>query len=237
MKLKKKYILIGIIIVILLIIGIIIFTQKNIGLFVEIGDETKFRDEYEVLNNQKTSDNKYYPKVELSSNNVKYLTIEETIDILKNGSGVIYIGYAECLYCRSAIQVLVDTAKDEELEHIYYLDISSLWDLKEIEDNNIVTKVEAHEKYNTLLEELGDELLEPYILTNNVGEKIDTNEKRVVAPSVLFVVDGEIVSYNLGTLFSQDDPYQVLNDDQVKGLSEIYRYGIKDVVSSLKSEK
>ena len=50
---------------------------------------------------------------------------------------------------------------------------------------------------------------------------------------VLFVVDGQIVSYNIGTLFSQENPYIPLDDSQVQGLSEIYRYGINDVLSSI----
>ncbi len=52
-------------------------------------------------------------------------------------------------------------------------------------------------------------------------------------PTVLFIVNGEVASSNVGTLFSQEDPYVELDKDQVFGLSEIYSYGIRDVISGL----
>ena len=48
------------------------------------------------------------------------------------------------------------------------------------------------------------------------------------------MVNGNVVSYNKGTLFSQEDPYVELDDYQVEGLSEIYRYGINDVLDSMR---
>ena len=56
-------------------------------------------------------------------------------------------------------------------------------------------------------------------------------------PLVIFVVDGNIVSYNKGTIFSQDDPYKELNKSQIQGLSEIYKYGINDVVNGINNKK
>ena len=172
-------------------------------------------------------------------NNIKYITLDETLNILKNGTAAIYIGYAECIYCRSAVQVLVDTAKEMELENIYYLNISEVWDIKELDENNeVVTITEAEEGYHELLTELGDDYyIEQYILTNEKDEEISTGEQRVKVPLVIFVVNGEIVSSNVGTLFSQEDPYIPLDEDQILGLKEIYQYGIKDVLNGLKAEK
>ena len=53
---------------------------------------------------------------------------------------------------------------------------------------------------------------------------------------MIFVVNGDIVSYNKGTLFSQEDPYDELDDFQVNGLSEIYNYGTMDVLDSIKNK-
>jgi len=58
-----------------------------------------------------------------------------------------------------------------------------------------------------------------------------------VAPLVIFVANGRVVSYNKGTLFSQEDPYTELDKSQVEGLSEIYKYGIRDVVDSIKNKQ
>ena len=144
-----RLIIFTMIIIIISFILIINNHLKNNNLAVTNKENTKFREEYEILNNEKTSDGIEYPEVNLIFNNIEYLTIDEALDILNNGTAVIYVGYAECLYCRSAVQVLVDTAKDMELESIYYLDISEIWDIKELdENNNIITTKEAHEKYN-----------------------------------------------------------------------------------------
>lgn len=230
-----RLIIFTMIIIIISFILIINNHLKNNNLAVTNKENTKFREEYEILNNEKTSDGIEYPEVNLIFNNIEYLTIDEALDILNNGTAVIYVGYAECLYCRSAIQVLVDTAKDMDLEAIYYLDISEIWDIKELdENNNIITTKEAHEKYNNLLEELNDNHLEKYILNSQDGTEFDTEELRVKVPLVIFVVDGNIVSSNVGTLFSQESPYDTLNEDQVRGLGEIYHYGIRDVLEGLK---
>lgn len=227
-------------IIILLTIILIIFNsiRYNNILYTLGSDNSQFKEEYESLNDDRSVEGKQYPEVNLNLNfnEIKYLNIEEVLDILYNGTGVIYIGYAECIYCRSAIQVLTDTAKDLELEVIYYLDINKVWGKKELdENNNVITVEEASPSYDKLLERLGEEYTEPYILKSSNGDDIETEAKRPKIPLVLFVVDGNIVSSNVGTLFSQEDPYQALDDDQIKGLSEIYSYGIKDVLEGLQN--
>ena len=71
-------------------------------------------------------------------------------------------------------------------------------------------------------------------LLNKLDTKFVTKDNEIYAPLVLFISNGKVVSYNKGTLFSQDDPYVELDDSQVEGLSEIYRYGINDVLNSMK---
>ena len=172
-----------------------------------VNDEGMFYDEYTKLNNMASEDGKKYPRVTISKNNkMKYMTYDEILDVFKNkGDAVIYFGNAKCLYCRSAVSVLVDTAKGTDLEKIYYLDIEGKSD-----------------KYDELLNTLGDEF-------------VDTtdNERKIYSPLVIFVADGQIVSYNKGTLFSQEDPYTELDASQIQGLSEIYRYGIRDVMDAM----
>lgn len=235
MDLSIKYILI--ILAVLLVILVLFFYFSNSDEdVVNFNDGSMFMEEYESLNDEKTMDNKKYPRVDIGvSNKIKYLTIGEVLNILDNGTAVIYIGYAECLYCRSAVQVLLDTAKEMELKNIYYLDISNVWDIKEVDaDGNVVIVQEADINYVTLLEEIGEEYTEDYILKDKANNIINANEKRLKVPLVIFIVDGNIVSSNVGTLFSQDDPYMPLSDAQVRGLSEIYSYGIKDVLDGLK---
>ena len=107
---------------------------------------------------------------------------------------------------------------------------------KKIDDNGkIVSVKEASSGYDKLLQELGDEYLIDYIVSDNTGRRVDAEEKRLNVPLVVFVVDGNIVSSRIGTLFSQTDPYTPLDNSQVKWLSEIYRSGIEDVLKGIQN--
>lgn len=212
--LKEKKILviiISVIIILLIVVPVVVLNKSTLIGSVQNSDEEKFKSEYEKLNEELTENGKKYPEVKLPKNNlIKYSTTTEILSIFENnGDAVVYFGYPTCLYCRSAIQVLCDTAIKTELETIYYLDTEN-----DIEDED------------KLLEKLGDELI----------TKID-GKKKLKAPIVIFIADGNIVSYNKGTLFSQEDPYIKLDSSQVEGLSEIYKSGIKDVTDSIKSKK
>ena len=70
--------------------------------------------------------------------------------------------------------------------------------------------------YSSLIDKLRDDFI--------------TDDNKILSPLVIFVVDGEVVSHNKGTLFSQEDPYIELDDSQIEGLKEIYSYGINDVL-------
>lgn len=174
-------------------------------------DGNNFENEYEKLNNVATEDDEKYPRVNIGKNNkMKYVTYDEVLDVFENNKdAVIYFGYAKCLYCRTAVQVLVDTAEDTDLKEIYYLDVETKGD-----------------KYEELLTTLGDN----FVNTEN-------GDREIYSPLVIFVTNGRIVSYNKGTLFSQSSPYNELDSSQIKGLSEIYRYGIKDVLTSIEEKK
>lgn len=231
-KNNKKVLIVGGVVLVVLVVLILVFV-----FFGKLGSDTKrFIDEYESLNVEKTIDDRIYPEVNISNDSkVEYLTIKETLEILKNGTATIYVGYPECLYCRSAVQVLFDTAKDSDIDRIYYLDISKVWDIKEIgKDGKVITTKKANKNYSKFLKELDGVQLEDYIIIDKDGKEVNTKEKRVPAPLVLFVVDGDIVSFNVGTLFSQEDPYVPLNQEQFDGLGGIYSYGFRDVLNGMK---
>lgn len=224
---KKILVVFGVILIVFLIVIFVIFLKDKTS------DSEKIKNEYEKLNNELSEDGKNYPTVELPSNNImKYSDIDEVMSIFyKRENAVIYFGYSTCLYCRSAIEVLCDVASSTDLGTIYYLDIEDYWDVKEFNKNNeLVIKKEANSRYNELLDILGEELITEYTLTDRDGNIVRVGDKRVYVPLVIFVVQGDIVSYNRGTLFSQDDPYVKLDDSQKEGLGEIYRLGINNVL-------
>lgn len=205
---KKRIVFIdGVILLILLFILFIVFNRDgSVFVGVDNPDGVKIINKYEELNDIETDDGRRYPKVDISSNNkFVYTNINEILNVFNNDdSAVIYFSYPSCLYCRTAIQVLHDTAKDMEIDKIYYMDVEN--------------RVDGYDK---LLDILGDKFV------NN-----ENNTREIFSPLVIFVANGDIVSYRKGTLFSQETPYIALDQSQIDGLSEIYRYGIMDVINA-----
>lgn len=109
-----------------------------------------------------------------------YKTIDEIINILKGGTGVVYLGFPECPWCQSYVVYLNEVAKDYGIEEIYYYNI--------LKDRN-----ENTEKYQMIVSLLKDELL-----TNDEGNK------RVFVPDVTFVKDGKIIAHDNETSVIND---------------------------------
>ena len=220
---KKNIIILSIIVVIALVIAILFFLLNNKGM----SDGERFKQEYEELNDS-------HLEVNIDSDNmIKYIGLEEAIDIIKNDTGVIYFGYPSCPWCRNAVPVLLDAASSTSLDTIYYVNAYNIRDVKEIDDDgNIVTTNEGDRLYDDLLGVL-DDILDPYTITDDNGEVIDLGEKRLYVPMVLFVKDGEVVSYHLSTVDSQEDPSISLNDSQRDELYNIYLDGINNVVGGV----
>ena len=99
-------------------------------------DATKFKKEYEALNNK-------LQKVNIKENNpIVYSNIDEVNNIIENKSGLIYLGYPECKTCRDSVETLIEAAKQTGLKKIYYLNTKDL----DINDS----------KYEKLKERLND---------------------------------------------------------------------------------
>lgn len=104
-KINSKYIVYGIIGVVLLalIIFIIVYNAKN-----NIPDNEKFANEY----------------TEVGQNNVfVYRNADEIIKILEGGTGLVYLGFPECPWCQAYVPMLNEAAKEEGVEKIYYFNI------------------------------------------------------------------------------------------------------------------
>ena len=218
---KKAVIKIAIILSIFIIIGIILYFILDDNATV---DEQRFKTEYEELNNKKNDKGKKYPIVSIpKDNNVIYASFDEVMELLDNGTGILYLGFPECPWCRNAIQVLIETAKDNEVDQIYYFNAESMRDEKTLDANGkIVTTKKGTDEYYKLVDKLED-YLGPYEGLN------DESIKRIYFPTVIFVMGGKVVGIHVDTVESQIDPYKKLTEKQQKELKQIYTNNINKI--------
>ena len=126
--------------------------------------------------------------------NVKYSDIDEVLDIIDNGSGVIYFGSGDNDLCLLSVPILFNASDNTSLDRIYYVSINDIdkeFSIKDKEDNVIISN-------------------------DNMN-----------IPLVLFVYDGNIVSYHVGTI---DNKVELTDDESIE-LYNIYVNGIHDVLN------
>lgn len=182
----------------------------------EDSDALKFVNEYQALNNENNPNNdKKYSELKIEIDNpIVYADYEKIFNILEN-TGIIYFGFPECPWCRVAVPVLLEAAKEAKIPIIYYLNNKEDRDNKTLEGSKVVVNKNGTEDYYKLLQKLGDKASEYSGLQ-------DKNIKRLYFPSVIFVKNGKIIHNQVGTVDSHKDPYEPLSDKQYKELKEIY---------------
>ena len=186
-------------------------------------DAIKFKNEYEKLNSKEG-----YIKLDIDENNpIEYADYDKLLEVIENGTGIIYLGFPECPWCRNALPVLFDAAKNNNVEVIYYMNILNERDSYVVEDGELVyaTDDEGNEKkgskgYFKLLDALEEHLSDYVILFED--EEYEVGEKRIYAPSVIFVRDGEVLGVHVSTVESQEDPRKNLTKKQYEELYSIY---------------
>lgn len=176
-----------------------------------------FAAEYEALNGEQGANGTEHVSMEISEDHPFVIASQEEVrDLLTDGSGAIYFGFAECPWCRNAVPVMDEAAQAVGLDEIYYVNVREMRDQKSRDsDGEIVVDEEGSEFYYYLLSELGDQAPE-------YGSLEDPAERRITVPFVVVVVDGEIVSTHLGTVESQTDPLVAMTPEQRQELKDIY---------------
>ena len=109
--------------------------------------------------------------IQVSEDNVFiYTKAEKIIEILQEGTGIIYLGYPECPWCQAYAKYLNETAKETKIKKIYYCDT------KELKSND-------KEDYNKIIN-----LVKKYL-----SYKVDEREPILYVPNIIFVVNGKII--------------------------------------------
>ncbi len=228
MKNKSIIIIIGIII---LILGIFLFLPKE----TEKTDAVKFKEEYESLNNTKSSSGKDIRNLTIQEDNpIIYSSAEEVVEMINNKeSFAVYFGFSSCPWCRSVLPTLFEVMDDLKIDKIYYVDVKDIRDVLTLDENQKVkTEKKGTDAYYELLKKL-DSVLSDYQLTTEENEKIETGEKRIYAPNIVSIIDGKVHDLTTGISDSQTDGYMELTKEMQK---ETYEK-IKCVLDCLSEEE
>lgn len=181
---KKNFILLGItvLVIVAIVVGVVLILNKNNK--TEITDAVKFSGEY----------------TEIDKNNVfVYRSVDEIINILENGTGIVLLGFPECPWCQRYVKYLNEVAKDLGIDKIYY------YNIREDRKNN----TEDYQKIVAILKE--------YLQYDEEGNK------RIYVPSVIALKKGEIVGFDDETAWDTKGfktPAEYWTDDEVKDLKE-----------------
>ena len=216
---KKEFKITLIILIIALLIAIILgaFILKDKE---EKTDAIKFKEEYESLNGTiREKDGQTIRTIKIDEENpIVYATAEEIVKkIEKKETFAVYFGFSDCPWCRSVLPTLIEVANDLKISKIYYVDVKEIRDVLVVEDEKIKTEKEGKEGYYKLLEKL-DSVLSDYSLKDSEGNNVDTNEKRIYAPNIVSIVNGNPEKLTSGISKLQTNGYMELTEEIEKDM-------------------
>ena len=107
-----------------------------------------------------------------AKNKFKYMDGKNTLNVLKNGTGVIFMGYPENEWCKVYAEILYNAARDVELNTIYYYNF-----YKDRANNTHV--------YQNIVKELKSHL-----------PVIDVDSQNIYGPLLVVVKNGQIIYYD-----------------------------------------
>ena len=184
-------------------------------------DALAFKEEYESYNGTINENNgKEYLTITIDEKNPIYnSSLSEVTELIKSGTGVIYLGYPTCPWCRNALPALFEQASQTGIDKIYYVNMKEARDTKKLDDDGkIITTKEPQDGYYELLAALGN--------SASVYEGLnDESVRRIYVPAVIVVKEGEVILYHESTVESQLDPYTPLDEAQFAELKKIYKDG------------
>ena len=193
-------------------------------------DAVKFKEDYEALNGKETGrEGVVYRTITIDEKNpIEYITFKEVSEKINNkDSFIVYVGFSACPWCRSVIPYVLEEAKENNIDTIYYVNVrsdntrsSDLRGYYKLDKNNkVVVDVEADPYYHTVLNTL-NEFLTPYTLETSKGKKVETGENRLYAPTVIVYKDGKAIALDECISDKQTDGFMELTDEIIKDIKD-----------------
>ncbi len=221
----KKKVIIGSIITLIIVLGIVLFIILNNNKKEDNSDALRFKESYEALNGQirEGSSNKYHDITISEDNPIKYINCKEAIDLLDEDEAIIYVGAEWCPWCRNAVPVMLDVAKNKNIKTIYYLNLDDEKSQFEVIDKKVTETKHGSDDYYKLLDKLKD-ILRDYTITDSDNNTYNTNEKRIYNPTIFAIKNKKVVDNHIGTVTLNEGQtsYDELTKDQYNELYNIY---------------
>ena len=193
-----------------LIIGLLFVLCLGLGGCGEKSDAVKFKEEYEAVNGQKSGNNIIRTLDIVEDNPFIYKNAQDIVEAINNDETfVVYFGFATCPWCRSVLPYLIKTAKENNIEKIYYVDVKEIRDTIAFDDETqeFKTTKEGDKGYMKLTELL-------------------SGTKRIYAPNIVVVERGIPIGMASGISDYLNDPYMELTkeitDDTENKFNELF---------------
>lgn len=207
-----------------------LYTESDIQPETTITDSIKFKEEYESLNGTSDSNGNQVRSILIDEDNpFIYAEAKDIVSMVENKETfIVYFGFTACPWCRSVLQSLIASAKENNITKIYYVDVLNIRDRYELNDKNkAVRTVEGSEDYYKLLD-LFDNVLEEYSpLTyktkNKKTKEVKIKEKRIYAPNVITVKNGEAKAIETGIIAELTDSHMELTEEMKCEMKERFK--------------
>ena len=193
-----------------------------------------FKNEYEQYNNIAYDEEHELINLEVPLDvDVNYISGLDAASFLKKGTGVLFFCVPTNQSCRNAIPVLLEVAKENKVDKINYINIENFQNTYEVVNGTLTKTVEEQEGYYDVLKALDSVIENKYIVND-----IDTNEKRILSPTFIFVKNGEIIGthFDLVELNENQTIFDELTKKQVKDLKQKFNYYFEQIYSDFCDE-
>lgn len=190
-------------------------------------ESDKFKKDYESLNGKSSSYGEYR-ELNIEQNPFVFSNSDEIIKMIENKeSFYVYFGDKACPWCRSVIEKAINVSKKYSISKIYYINIwdddhnEILRDKYELKDGKAVKVNDGDKNYSKLLEYF-NEFLDDYTLTDEENNVINVGEKRIFAPTFIYVENGKAVRETTGISKKLTSPFDELTEEILKDEEKLF---------------
>lgn len=194
---------------------------------VQIKQRKKFKKDYESLNGKSSSYGEYRT-LNIDENPFVFSSNDEIIKMIENNeSFYVYFGDKACPWCRSVIEKAITVSKKYSVSKIYYINIwddnhnEILRDKYELKDGVPVKVSDGDKNYQKLLEYFND-YLKDYTLTDEENNIINVGEKRIFAPTFIYVENGKAIRETTGISEKLSSPFDELTEEILKDEEKLF---------------